>query len=139
MILQYSVKTNNLSLFHKSNSGVADLFFAFDGPNYSRYLVWLDIFLTNTDEIHAPELLLKDGILVAHSLLPGALSAVDKTMEETVMTITQEGKKQTREMTHFFIYFLNSNCLRYSFLYLKIIKIHFHGVPLLVDSGLKNT
>ena len=31
----------------------------------------------------------------------------------------------------FFIYFLSSNCLWYSFLYLKIAKIHLHGVLLL--------
>ena len=39
MILQYSVKTKNLSLFHKCNGDMADLFFAFDSPNISRYLV----------------------------------------------------------------------------------------------------
>ena len=87
MMLQYSVKTNNLSLFHKCNSDMADLFFAYHGPNYSRYLVWLDIFLSNIDETHpgAKELLQKGGIAVARSLLPGALSAVDKTREETFM------------------------------------------------------
>ena len=31
---------------------------------------------------------------------------------------------------HFFIYFLSSNCLWYSILYLKIAKIIFHGVLL---------
>ena len=36
LMLQYSVKTNNLSLFHKCNGEMADLFFAYDGPNYSR-------------------------------------------------------------------------------------------------------
>ena len=36
LMLQYSVKTNNLALFHKCNGDMADLFFAFDGPNYSR-------------------------------------------------------------------------------------------------------
>lgn len=50
MVLQYSVKTNNLSLFHKCNNDMTDLFFAFNGPSYFRYLVRLDIFLTNTDE-----------------------------------------------------------------------------------------
>ena len=39
----------------------------------------------------------------------------------------------------FFTYFLSSNCLRYSFLYLKIIKIHFYEVPPLVHSGLQIT
>jgi hypothetical protein len=36
LMLQYSVKSNNLSLFHKCNGDMADLFFAYDGPNYSR-------------------------------------------------------------------------------------------------------
>ena len=52
-----------------------------------RYLVWLEVFLTNIDKSHpgAKELLKKGGIAVARSLIPGALSAVDKTMEETFM------------------------------------------------------
>ena len=37
LMLQYAVKTNNLALFHKCNGAMADLFFAYDGPNYSRY------------------------------------------------------------------------------------------------------
>ena len=36
LMLLYSVKTNNLALFHKCNGDMADLFFAYDGPNYSR-------------------------------------------------------------------------------------------------------
>ena len=52
-----------------------------------RYLVWLDMFLTNIELSHpgAKELLKKGGIAVARSLIPGALSAVDKTMEGTFM------------------------------------------------------
>ena len=71
-MLQYAVKTNNLDLFHNCNSKMADLFFAYDGPNYSRYLVWLDVFLTNIDNTHpgAKELLQNGGISVARSLLP---------------------------------------------------------------------
>ena len=38
-------------------------------------------------------------------------------------TTSQEGKKETKQMTSFFIYFLSSNCLWYSFLYLKNVKI----------------
>ena len=47
----------------------------------------MDIFLTNIDKSHpgAEELLKKGGIAVARSLIPGSLSAVDKTMEETFM------------------------------------------------------
>ena len=52
-----------------------------------RYLVWLEVFLTNIDRSHpgAKELLQKGGIAVARSLIPGSLCAVDKTMEETFM------------------------------------------------------
>ena len=73
-MLQYSVKTYNLSLFHKCNSDMANLLVAFDGPNYSRCLVWVDIFLTNIDETQpgAKELLQKELISVACSLPPGA-------------------------------------------------------------------
>ena len=35
-MMLYAVKTNNLKLFHKCNGDMADLFFAFDGHNYSR-------------------------------------------------------------------------------------------------------
>ena len=54
---------------------------------FHRYLVWLDVFLTNIEMSHpeAEELLKKGGIAVARSLIPGSLSAVDKTMEETFM------------------------------------------------------
>ena len=38
LMLQFSVRTNNLALFHKCNGDMASLFFAYDGPNYSRYL-----------------------------------------------------------------------------------------------------
>ncbi|XP_049455367.1 uncharacterized protein LOC125902797 isoform X2 [Epinephelus fuscoguttatus] len=87
LMLIYSVKTNNLKLFHKCNGDMANLFFAFDGQNYSRYLVWLEVFLTNLELSHpgAKDLLERGGISVARSLIPGALSAVDKTMEETFM------------------------------------------------------
>ena len=45
------------------------------------------MFLTNIDKSHpgAKELLMKGDIAVARSLIPSALSAVDKTMEETFM------------------------------------------------------
>ena len=35
-MLLHSVKTNNLQLFHKCNEDMANIFFAFDGQNYSR-------------------------------------------------------------------------------------------------------
>ncbi|CAM4556106.1 unnamed protein product [Leuciscus chuanchicus] len=37
-MLLFSVKTNNLALFHKCKGDMAGLFFAFDGQNYSRQL-----------------------------------------------------------------------------------------------------
>ncbi|XP_032227542.1 uncharacterized protein LOC116611051 [Nematostella vectensis] len=99
LMLQYSVKSNNLSLFHKCNGDMAILFFAFDGHNYSRYLTWLDLFLTNVDVSHpgAKRLLERGGIAVARSLIPGALIAVDKTMEETFMEFAKSaGKLQNK-------------------------------------------
>ena len=36
-MLLHSVKTNNIQLFHKCNGDMAELFFSFDGHNYSRY------------------------------------------------------------------------------------------------------
>lgn len=35
---QFSVKTNNLALFHKCNGKMSNLFFAYDRPNYARYV-----------------------------------------------------------------------------------------------------
>ena len=35
-LLMHAVKTNNRRLFHKCNGEMANLFFAFDGQNYSR-------------------------------------------------------------------------------------------------------
>ena len=51
----------------------------------------MDVFLTNIDKSHpgAKQLLAKGGIAVARSLIPGALSAVDKTMEETFMKFSK--------------------------------------------------
>ncbi|KAJ7372661.1 hypothetical protein OS493_017933 [Desmophyllum pertusum] len=56
-------------------------------PHLLRYLVWLELFLINLERTHpgAKELLTKGAIAVARSMIPGALSAVDKTMEETFM------------------------------------------------------
>ena len=93
-MLQYSVKTNNPSLFHKCNSDMTDLVFDFDGPNYSRSLVWLDVFLSNIDEAYpgAEELLQKDGISIERSVLRGAHSVVDKTTEITFMKISKSAE-----------------------------------------------
>ena len=42
-MLLYSVKTNNFEMFHRCNGKVASLFFAFDGHNYSRYVVTMGL------------------------------------------------------------------------------------------------
>ena len=44
-------------------------------------------------------------------------------------TITKDGNKEIRQMTSFF-HLLFELCLWYSIFYLKIVKIHFHGVLL---------
>ena len=66
---------------------MADLFFSFDGHNYSRYLSFFSVFLANVDETHpgASELLTGGAISVARSFVPGNRCAVDKTIEETFM------------------------------------------------------
>ena len=58
--------------------------------------MWLEVFLTNIEKSHpgAQELLKKGGIAVARSLIPGSLSAVDKTMEETFMKFAKSTGKQ---------------------------------------------
>ena len=86
-MLLYAVKTNNFNLYHKCMGDMADLFFAFGGMNYSRYLAWFDVFLANIEVSHpgATQLLEKGAISVARSKIPGNLCAVDKTMEETFM------------------------------------------------------
>ena len=52
-----------------------------------RYLTWFEAFLTNIDLSHpgACGYIKHGAIAVARSLIPGTLSAVDKTMEETFM------------------------------------------------------
>jgi radical SAM superfamily enzyme YgiQ (UPF0313 family) len=70
-------------------------------------LTWLDVFLTNIDKSHpgAKELLKKGGIAVARSVIPGALSAVDKTMEETFMKFAKStGTELLLQHTYFVSY-----------------------------------
>ena len=83
----YAVKIHDRKLFHKCNGDMANLFFAFNGQNYSRYLSWFEMFMTNIELTHPGAIdLIDKGVLgVARSMIPGALSAVDKTMEETYM------------------------------------------------------
>lgn len=61
----------------------------------NRCLAWLEVHLTNMEKTHpgAKELLTKGAIAVARSMIPGALSAVDKTMEETFMRFAKSSGK----------------------------------------------
>ena len=52
------------------------------------------------------------------------------TILGNLRAIIQERKRNYTNDPKFLIYFLSSNCLWYSFLYLKIAKIHFHRVLL---------
>uniref|UniRef100_UPI00358FFE05 uncharacterized protein n=3 Tax=Myxine glutinosa TaxID=7769 RepID=UPI00358FFE05 len=74
-MLLHSVKTNNLQLFHKCNGEMADIFFAFDGHNYSRYLTWLEVHLTNLESTH-PGAKDKDKSKVDLARLPPCQSAL---------------------------------------------------------------
>lgn len=67
-----------------------------------RYLVWLDVFLMNIDKSHpgAKELLANGGIAVARSMIPGSLSAVDKTMEETFMKFAKSTGKNSWQFNY---------------------------------------
>lgn len=40
LMMLYAVKKNSMQLFHKCSSEMATLFFAFDGPNYARYVYY---------------------------------------------------------------------------------------------------
>ena len=86
-ILIHAVKTHNRPLLHKCNGEMANLFFAFNGQNYARYLSWFEMSLTNIELTHPGSTkLLDNGVLgAARSLIPGALNPIDKTMEESFM------------------------------------------------------
>lgn len=86
-VLLYGTKCNSFPIVHKCMGDMAELFYAFGGQNYARYLTWFDVFLTNIETSHpgAKDLLKKGAFSVARSLIPGNLCAVDKTMEETFM------------------------------------------------------
>ena len=66
---------------------MCDLFFAFDGENYARYLTFFAVFMANVEENlpNAEALLRRAAISVARSFIPGNRCAVDKTIEETFM------------------------------------------------------
>ena len=85
--LIYAVKTNNFALYCACLYKMSDLFFSFDGHNYSRYLTFFSVFLANVEESHpgATRLLQNGAFSVARSLIPGNRCPVDKTIEETFM------------------------------------------------------
>ncbi len=71
---------NTECIFH-----MPDLFFAYDGQNYARYMSMFSVLTANIDQTHPVELnLLKQGpFSVAHSMVPVCRTDVDKTMGET--------------------------------------------------------
>ena len=62
-------------------------------------------------------------------LLRSAQISKKCTILGNLRTMTQEEKKKLDKWRHFF-HLLFELCLWYSFLYLKIVKVHFHGVLL---------
>ena len=60
---------------------MAPLFFSFGGQNYSRYLSWIDAFLSNIEASHRGS----RKLLEARSLIPGNLAEVDKALEIDLM------------------------------------------------------
>ena len=65
---------------------------------FSRYLTWLEVFLTNLELTHpgATELMDRGVLGVARSLIPGSLSDVDRTMEETFMKFAKGSGRHIR-------------------------------------------
>lgn len=82
-----AVKNKNVPLYIHCNYSMPDLFFAYGGQNYARYLTYYSQYLTNIENTHpgARQLLERGAIGVARSHIPGNLCDVDKTMEETFM------------------------------------------------------
>ncbi len=85
--LHEAVKANDIMLYMECIYRMPDLFFAYDGQNYARYLTMFSMMMANINHTHPGALdLLKHGaISVARSMVPGCRTDVDKTMEETFM------------------------------------------------------
>ena len=66
---------------------MCDLFFAYNGKNYARYLTFLSVYMLNVDENHpgVEELLKRGAFSVASLFIPGNRCVLDKTTEETFM------------------------------------------------------
>lgn len=79
----------------------------------TRYLTWQKIFLTNLERTHpgAKELLSKGAIVVAGSMIPGALCAVDNKMEEPFMLFAKSSGKEFIVYVHSAILIMISSLL----------------------------
>jgi len=87
LTLVQAVKRNDFLAYAHCLHVMGDLFFAFGGQNYARYLTYFSTFLANIEESHpgATDLIKRGAMSVARSFIPGNRCAVDKTMEETFM------------------------------------------------------
>ena len=85
--LLQAVKTNDFAAYTQCLCLMPGLFFSFGGQNYARYLTYFSMFMVNLETTHpgATELIKKGAFSVARSFIPGNRSAVDKTIEETIM------------------------------------------------------
>ena len=85
--LMRAVKTNDFYLYAYCIEHMSDLFFAYGGQNYARYLTYFSAFIANLELSHpgVTEEIKLGVISVARSMIPGNRCAVDKTMEETFM------------------------------------------------------
>ena len=85
--LVQAVKHNDFLAYAHCLHLMTDIFFAFGGQNYARYLTYFSVFLANIEVSHpgATDLIKRGAMSVARSFIPGNRCAVDKTMEETFM------------------------------------------------------
>ena len=79
-----------------------------------RYLAWMEVYLTNMEITHpgAKNLLTKGAIAVARSMIPGSLSAVDKTMKETFMRFAKSSGKLAHELHQKYKIMVIINCIQ---------------------------
>ncbi len=85
--LHEAVKRNDFLLYAECILHIPDLFFAYDGQNYARYMSMVSVLIANIDQTHhgALDLLKQGAFSVSNSMVPGCHTDVDKTMEETFM------------------------------------------------------
>ena len=87
LLLMRAVKLNDFELYAYCLNAMPDLFYAFGGCNYARYLTFFAQFVANLDFSHPGSVQeIRMGVIsVARSFIPGNRCSVDKTMEETFM------------------------------------------------------